>query len=86
MLKQKFFYEGSLSRKTDVPQGTGEGHILAPFMYKVYVNGLLKVLPNHCYAILISGLRVPSPLSADDISLITSQSSFLKTFMNIFNL
>ena len=57
-VKVQSFYEGSLSRKIDVSQGTGQGRILAPFMYKVYVNGLLTVLSNHCYAILINGLRV----------------------------
>ena len=50
-------------------------------MYKVYVNGLLTVLSNHCYAILINGLRVPSPSFADDISLLTLYPSFLKTFI-----
>ena len=59
-VKAQVFYEGSLSGKVDVSQGTGQGRILAPFMYKVYVNGSLTVLFNHCYAILISGLRVPS--------------------------
>ena len=60
--------------------GTGQGRILAPFMYKGYVNGLLTVLSNHCYR-----LRVPSPPFADDISLLTLHLSFLKTSMNIRN-
>ena len=51
-------------------QGTGQGRILAPFMYKVYVNGLL-------------GLRIPSPSFADDITLLVLHPSFLKTFMSI---
>ena len=79
------FYEGSLSRKTDVSQGTGQDCILAPFMWKLYVNGLLTVLSNHCYAILFNGLRVPSPSFADDISLLTLHLSFLMTIMNICN-
>ena len=54
-------------------------------MYKVYVNGLLTVLSNHCYAILINGLRVPFPSFADDTSLLTLHPSFLKTFMSICN-
>ena len=54
-------------------------------MYKVYVNELLTVLSNHCYAILISGLRVPSPPFADDISSLTLHPSFLMTIMNICN-
>ena len=79
------FFEGSLCRKIDVSQGMGQGRILAPFLYKVYVNGLLNVLSNHCYAIVISGLHVPSPSFADDISLLILHLSFVKTFMNICN-
>ena len=84
-VKAQVFYEGSLSGKVDVSQGTGQGRILAPFMYKVYVNGLLTVLSNHCYAILINGSRVPSPSFAGDISLLTLHPPFLKTFKNVCN-
>ena len=80
-VQAQVFYEGSLSRKINLLQGTGQGRILAPFMYKVYVNGLLNVLSNHCYAIFVNGLRIPSPSFADDISLITLHPSFLKTFI-----
>ena len=38
-VKAQVFYEGSLSRKIDVSQGTGQGCILAPFLYTMYVNG-----------------------------------------------
>ena len=58
-VKAQVFYEGSLSRKINLSQGTGQGRILAPFMYKVYVNGLLNVLSNHRYAISTNGLRIP---------------------------
>ena len=84
-VKEQVFYEGSLSRKIDVSQGTGRGRILAPFIYKVYVNGILTVLSNHCYAILINGLRIPYPSFADDISSLALHPSFLKTLMNICN-
>ena len=40
----KILYAESLSRKNYVSQVTGQGRILAPFMYKVYVNGLLCVI------------------------------------------
>ena len=75
----------ALSRKINLSQGTGQGRILAPFVYKVYVNGLLNVLSNHCYVIFINGLCIPSPSFADDTSLLTLHPSFLKTFMNICN-
>ena len=82
-VKAQVLYAGTLSRKIDVSQGTGQGRILAPFMYKVYVNGLLGVLTNHCYAIFINGLRISSPSFADDITLLALHPSFLKTFMSI---
>ena len=44
---------------------------------KVYVNGLLCVLTNHCYAIFINGIRVSSPSFADDITLLALHPSFL---------
>ena len=65
-------------------QGTGQGRILAPFMYKVFVNSLLKCLTDHCYAISINRLSLPSPSFADDISLLALYPSFLETFINIF--
>ena len=82
-VKAQVLYAGSLSRKINVSQGTGQGRILAPFMYKVYVNGPLCVLTNHCYAIFINGIRIPSPSFADDITILTLHPSFLKTFMSI---
>ena len=82
-VKAQGLYAGTLSGKIVVSQGTGQGRILVPFMYKVYVNGLLGVLTNHCYAILINGLRIPSPSFADDITLLALHPSFLKPFMSI---
>ena len=76
--KARVFYEGSLSRKINLSQGTGQGRVLAPFMHKVYVNELLNVLSNHCYAIFINELRIPSPSFADEISFLTLCPSFLK--------
>ena len=57
-VKARVLYSGSLSRMFGISQGTGQGRILAPFMYKVYINGLLNVLSNHCYAIFINGLSL----------------------------
>ena len=54
--------------------------ILAPFMYKVYINSLLKALCDHCHAISINSVSLPVSSFADDIAL---YPSFLKPFMNI---
>ena len=82
-VKAKVLYEGALSREIDILQDTGQGRILAPFMYQVYINSLLKVLTDHCYAISINRLSLPSPSFADDISPLALYPSFLETFMNI---
>ena len=52
-VKAEVLYSGELSRRFDVSQGTGQGRIFPPFMYKVYINSLLQKLSNHCYAISI---------------------------------
>ena len=80
-VKARVLYSGSLSRMFGISQGTGQGRILAPFMYKVYINGFLNMLSNHCYAIFINGLSLSSPSFADDISLITLHASLLQFVM-----
>ena len=82
-VKAKVLYAGSLSREIDISQDTGQGKILAPFMYNDYINSLLKALSDHCYAISINSVSLPSPSFADDISLLVLCPSFLETFMNI---
>ena len=82
-VKAQVLYSGELSREFDVSQGTGQGRIFAPFMYKVYNNSLLQKLSNHCYAISIYSLSLPAPSFADDVTLLALFPSFLKTFLNI---
>ena len=85
MSKHNFFTRAHCLGKLTYRKVHNRVAILAPFMYKVYVNELLNVLYNHCYAILINGLRVSSPSFADNISLLMLHPSFLKTFMDICN-
>ena len=51
-------------------------------MYKVYINGLLKELSDHCFAISINTLLMPAPSFAVDIYLIDFHQSLLKILMN----
>ena len=76
-------YAGALSREIDILQGTGQGRILAPFVYKVYINSFLKVLTDHCHAISVNRLSLPSPSFEDDISLLALYPSVFESFMNI---
>ena len=80
-VKAQVPYSGSLFRQFSVSQGTGQGRILAPFMYKIYINALLIALTNHAYVININSL--PSPSFADDISLLAIQPPFLRVLMQM---
>ena len=82
-VRARVLYSGSLSREVDVLQGTGQGRILAPFMYKVCINGLLNVLTNHCYSISVNRLSLPCPSFADDVTLLALYPTFLHTFMEM---
>ena len=74
---------GLLSRKFDILQGTGQGRLLAPFMYKVYINGLLTELTSHSCTLSLNNLSLSSPSFADDTSLLSIYPSFLNVFMQI---
>ena len=76
-------FPGKLSREFDISQGRSQGRILAPFMYKVYVNSLLATLSELCCAISVNTLSLPSTSFADDITLLALFPSFPKTFTNI---
>ena len=60
-IKAQVLYSGSLSRKFDVLQGTGQGRILAPFMYKAYINELLNELTQHSCALSLNSISLTSP-------------------------
>ena len=83
-VKAQGLYEGVLSRKLSVFQGTGQGRVFAPFIYKVYINSLLCELSDYCFSISINGLLLPSLSFADGISLLALHPSFLQTFMTIW--
>ena len=79
----RFFFSGHLSRSFSISQGTGQGRILAPFMYKVYLNSLLNEVSEHNFAICISGMKLSAPSFADDISLLVLYPTFLQHLINI---
>ena len=52
-------------------------------MYRIYINSLLNELTNHCYAISINQLSLPSPSFADDIALHAFYPTFLTSLMGM---
>ena len=53
------------------------GRVLAPFMYKVYINRLIETVCNSKYSLVIDNLRIGSPTFADDMTLLSLFPSFL---------
>ena len=82
-VKARVLFSGTLSGILDISQGTGQRRILAPFMYKIYINSLIEELSSHSYTVFINSIKLTFPTFADDISLLALQPSFLQTFMKI---
>ena len=79
-VRGQVLYSSKLSRKFDISQGIGQGRILAPFKYKVYINSLLNELASHCYAISINRPSLP-----DDIAFLALYPTFLTSLMGMCN-
>ena len=58
-------------------------YLLHLYTKSVLINGLLKTLSEHCFAILINSFSLPSPSFADDVTLLALFPSFLQTLMNL---
>ena len=82
-MKAQVLYSGSLSRKFDILQGTGQGRIPAPFVYKVYINGLLNELTQYSCALSLYSTSLTSHSFADNVSLLSVYPTFLSSLMNL---
>ena len=69
-MRARVLYSGSLSGEFDVLQGTGQGKIRAPFMYKIYINSLFSVLMNHCCSISVNKGSLPCSSFANGVTLL----------------
>ena len=54
------YFNGVSTQAFPLYQGSGQGRILAPFMYKVYINRLIETVCNSKCALVIDKLRFPS--------------------------
>ena len=64
------------------PDCTGQGRILAAFMYKVYVNELIRIVANCEYSLSIRQLKLGSSTFADDMTLLTLFPTFRQLLMD----
>ena len=74
---------GQLSRSISIQQGIGQGKILAPENYKVFINPLLKLLCNAGLGVKIGPIYCGCPTCADDIIILTNSDEQLQTILHI---
>ena len=60
MSKQKCYMQDHCLEKLISHRAQDKEEFLLP-MYKVCINSLLKALSDHCYAISINSVSLPSP-------------------------
>ena len=76
-------YNGFLSRDFVISQGSGQGRFLAPFMYKVYINKLLKDVCTPGIGIFLLNYNLSAPTFADDMTLSALYPSCLNALISI---
>ena len=74
---------GSTSDLFSIDQGSGQGRIVAPFLYKVFINRLLFIISNDPFLLLIENIPVGCQTFADDLTLLALFPSFLQHLMSI---
>ena len=77
-------FNGGISRSFSIiSQGSGQGRILSPFLYKVYINRLLVELNNINIGISLLNHSLSSPCFADDLTLVSCYPTCLKILIQI---
>ena len=76
-------YGGSTSGLFSIDQGSGQGRIDAPFLYKVFINRLLIIISNDPYSLSLENIPVGCLTFADDLTLLVLFPSFLQHLTSI---
>ena len=70
-----------LSSKFPISQGSGQGRILALFMYKVYINSLIRKICDLKVGICLTNRFCSAPTFAEDMTLLGLHASTLSTLI-----
>ena len=70
-----------VSSKFPISQGSGQGKILAPFIYKVYINSLIRKICDLKVGICLTNRFCSAPTFADDMTLLGLHASALSTLI-----
>ena len=82
-LKGQVIFNGHISSSFSTSQGSGQGRILAPFLYKVYINQLLMELCQLDIGITLFNHSLSAPSFADDMTLLACFPSCLNTMIQL---
>ena len=66
-----------------IDQGSGQRRIVAPFLYKVFINCLLFIISNDPFSLSIENILLGCPTFVDDLTLLALFPSFLQHLMSI---
>ena len=75
------YFNGITTDLFPVTQGSGQGRVLAVFMFKVYISELIKEISECKFSLTINDLQLGYPTFADDMTLFGTFPSLLKNLM-----
>ena len=82
-MKTQVKLDNKLGEEFTILQGTRQGSILSPSLYKTYINDLLQTLENHDIGAHIGDLYVATPTGADDVSVLSNEVGELQTMLDV---
>ncbi len=85
-MKEVICVNGLYSREYNILQGTGQGGIISPWLFLVYINDLISELENSKWGIFLYNIYYGSPTFVDDITLLCRLKTALDHLLDILNI
>ena len=82
-MSERILWEGDLSRPVKTRQGVGQGRILSPTLYKLYMEGVLRALRESGAGVYVGAEFLGSPTVADDVLLADQRPPGLQTLLHV---
>lgn len=78
-------WRGKLGESFNVLQGTRQGGVISPDLYKIYINDLLERIELSEFGMYIGDICIAIPTVADDVSLLSTSCDDMKIMMTSAN-
>ena len=82
-VRGQVLFSGHVSDSFDISQGSGQGRILAPFSYKVFINQLLRGISQLKLGASLFNYELSCPSFADEMTLVFCFPSSLNVLMQL---